>query len=92
MEEEGVCCCSPYAARFTRRLLQRQFECRVLLVFEIQSGASFVFLYNHGFVSYPFPACRSFRNKPTADNLPIAAIICQQSCTKYLGNPFPDSR
>lgn len=41
-----------------------RFGCGVFLVFEISIVASYVFLHNHDFVRYPFPACRSVRNKP----------------------------
>lgn len=45
-------------------LCSGRFGCRVFLLFETEIIASYGFLRNRGFVSYPCPACRSLRNKP----------------------------
>lgn len=53
----------PYGACCTGRLMQWRVWVQSV-VFESQTVARCIFLHNHGFVSYPLPACRSVRKKP----------------------------
>lgn len=55
--------CGPYGVCCTGRLMQWRVWVQSV-VFESQTVASCIFLHNHGFVSYPLPACRSVRKKP----------------------------